>query len=71
MRVKTENEKKWLKTQHSKNSQKTFKHSKNKDHVIWSHHFMANRWGKKWKQWQSLFWGGSKITVDGDCSHEI
>ena len=19
------------------------------------HHFMANRWGKKWKQWQTLF----------------
>ena len=27
--------------------------------------------GKQWKQWQTLFWGGSKITVDGDCSHEI
>ena len=27
----------WLKTQHSEN----------KDHGIWSHHFMANRWGKK------------------------
>ena len=27
--------KSWLKTQHSKN----------KDHGIWSHHFMANRWG--------------------------
>ena len=26
--------------------------------------------GKKWKQWQ-LFFLGSKITVDGDCSHEI
>ena len=23
------------------------------------------------KQWQILFWGGSKITADGDCSHEI
>ena len=22
---------------------------------IWSHHFMADRWGKKWKQWQVLF----------------
>ena len=31
---------------------------------------MANRWGN-WKQWQDLFWGGSKITADGDCSHEI
>ena len=24
-----------------------------------------------WKQWQTLFLGGSKITADGDCSHEI
>ena len=24
-----------------------------------------------WKQWLSLLWGGSKITADGDCSHEI
>ena len=23
------------------------------------------------KQWQTLFWGASKITADGDCSHEI
>ena len=27
--------------------------------------------GKQWKQCQSLFWGGSKITADGDCSYEI
>ena len=27
--------------------------------------------GKQWKQWQILFLGGSKITADGDCSHEI
>ena len=27
--------------------------------------------GKQWKQYQALFWGGSKITADGDCSHEI
>ena len=27
--------------------------------------------GEKWKQWQVLFLGGSRITVDGDCSHEI
>ena len=26
---------------------------------------------KQWKKWQTLFWGGSKITADGDCSHEI
>ena len=27
--------------------------------------------GKQWKQCQTLFFGGSKITVDGDCSYEI
>ena len=27
--------------------------------------------GKQWKQCQTLFLGGSKITEDGDCSHEI
>ena len=27
--------------------------------------------GKQWKQWQTLFLGGFKITADGDCSHEI
>ena len=27
--------------------------------------------GKQWKQWLTLFWGGSKITADGDCNHEI
>ena len=35
MKVKEENEKSWLKTQHSEN----------KDHGSWSHHFMANSWG--------------------------
>ena len=27
--------------------------------------------GKQWKQCQTLFLQGSKITADGDCSHEI
>ena len=27
--------------------------------------------GKQWEQWLSLFLGCSKITADGDCSHEI
>ena len=42
--------KSWLKVQHSEN----------KDHGIWSHHFMANRWRKQWKQCQTLFWGAPK-----------
>ena len=27
--------------------------------------------GKQWKQCQTLFFLGSKITADGDCRHEI
>ena len=27
--------------------------------------------GKQWKLWETLFFWGSKITADGDCSHEI
>ena len=27
--------------------------------------------GKQWKQCKTLFFWGSKITADGDCSHEI
>ena len=26
---------------------------------------------KQWKQCQTLFFGGSTITADGNCSHEI
>ena len=50
--------KSWLKTQHSKN----------KNQGIWSHHFIANRWGNNVTD---FILGGSKITADGDCSHEI
>ena len=62
-RVKEESEKYWLKTQHSKN----------KDHGIWSHHFMM-KMGKKMGKMETLtgfIFLGSKITIDGDCSHEI
>ena len=31
----------------------------------------GKKMGKQWKQWLTLFGGGSKITADGDCSHEI
>ena len=31
---------------------------------------MANRWGNS-RNSVRLYFGGSKITVDGDCSHEI
>ena len=59
MKVKENNEKSWLKTQHSKN-----------DHHIQSHHFMANRWGNNGNS-DRLYFLGSKITADGYCSPEI
>ena len=57
MKVKEES---WLKTQHSENE----------DHGIWFHHFMANRW-ETMETVSDFIFGGSKITADGDCSHEI
>ena len=63
MKVKEESEKAGLKL----NIQK------NEDNGIWSHHFMANRWGTV-ETVAYFIWGGgwhSKITADGDCSHEI
>ena len=50
----------WLKTQYSKNE----------DHGICSHHFMANRWGSN-GNCDRLSFLGSKITADDDWSHEI
>ena len=43
---------------------------KNEDHSICSHHFMANRWGNNGNS-ERLYFRGSKITADGDCSCEI
>ena len=57
MRVKEESEKAGLKL----NIQKM--------KIMASGSIVANRW-KQWKQWQTIFLG-SKITADGDCSHEI
>ena len=47
MKVKEKSEKSWLKTQHSKNE----------DHGIQSHHFMANRWGNNANS-DRLYFGG-------------
>ena len=52
--------KSWLKTQHSKNE----------DHGIRSHHFMAND-GEAMETVTDFVFLGSKITADGDCSHDI
>ena len=52
--------KSWLKAQYWENE----------DHGIWSHHSMGNRWGNSRNSVRLYFWA-SKITADGDCSHEI
>ena len=49
MKVKVESERAGLKAQHSEN----------KDHGIWSHHFMGNRWGNSGNS-DTLFWGAPK-----------
>ena len=45
-------------------------HSENEDHGIQAHHFMANRWENNGNS-ERLYLGGSKITADSGCSHEI
>ena len=60
MKVKKESEKVGLKL----NIQK------NENHGIQSHHFMANKWGNN-ENSDRLYFLGSRITADGDCSHEI
>ena len=40
----------WLKAQHSEN----------KDHGIWCHHFMGNRWGNSGSSVRLYFWGAPK-----------
>ena len=62
MKVKEESEKANLKLNILK--------KKKKDHGIQSHHFMANRW-ETVETVADFIFGGSKITADGDCSHEI
>ena len=62
MKVKEGSEKVGLKL-------KKLKHSENYDHGIWSHHFMANR--GTMETVADFIFLGSKITADGDCSHEI
>ena len=44
---------------------------KNGDHVIWSHHFTANRWENSGNSDRLYFFFRSKIPADGDYSHEI
>ena len=50
MKVKEESGKSWLKAQHSEN----------KDHGIWSHHFIADRWGNSRNSVRLHFFGAPK-----------
>ena len=36
-----------------------------------ANHFIAYRWGNNGTSGDFIISGGSKITADGDCSHEI
>ena len=66
-KVKRNSKASWLKWKRRVKSGLKAQHSENEDHGIWSHHFMANRWENcGW-----LFFLGSKIIADGNCSHEI
>ena len=49
MKVKEEGEKAGLKF-----------NIQNEDHGIWSHHFMANRWGNNGNSVRLYFWGAPK-----------
>ena len=62
--AESEEELKSLLTRMKEESEKT-KHSENEDYGIWSHHFMANRWGIMETVTDFIFLG-SKITADGD-----
>ena len=58
MKVKTIVKKSWLKTQHS-------------EKIMIPVPSLHGKWKEKqWKQWQTIILG-SKITADGDFSHEI
>ena len=41
----------------SENVSLNLNYSKNKDHGIWSHHFMANKWGNSGNSVRLSFWG--------------
>ena len=43
----------------------------NEDHGIWSHHFVANRWGNNGNSDRLYFLYFSKITVEGNCFNEL
>ena len=54
--------KSWLKAQHSEH----------KHHGIWTHHFMANRWGNSGNSGWLYFWGlQNHCRFHADYSHEI
>ena len=60
MKIKEESGISYLKAQHSEN----------KDHGIWSHHFIANRWENNGNSDRLYFLGLQNHCIWG-CSHEI
>ena len=39
------------------------KYSENEDHGIWSHHFMANRWGNSGNSVRLFFWAPKSLQL--------
>ena len=39
------------------------KHSENEDHGIWSHHFVANRWGNNGNSERLCFWASKSLQM--------
>ena len=79
------NDRKWRQTKDSLDegergewkSWLTIQHSKNKDHGIWSHHFMGSRWGENGNSdilisWalKSLYTGTTTMKLNDSCSLE-
>ena len=60
VKVKEESGKSWLKAQHSEKQ----------DDVIWSHYFIANRWGNSRNSSRLYFWGLQKHCI-GDNSNQL
>ena len=69
-KVKRNSKASWWKWKRRAKSWLKAQHSEHEDHGICSHHFMGNRWGNSGNTVR-LYFLGSKITADGDCSHEI
>ena len=70
--VESEEELKSLLMKVKEDSEKaSLKYSKNEDHGIQSHHFMANQWRNNGNRDRLFIFLGSKIPVGSDCTVKL